>query len=215
MRYFVTGTDTDVGKTQVAAGLLSAMARAGQRPFAWKPFESGGTGDAERLWRAAGAWQPRESVCLYRLAEPLAPSMAAAREGVRIDWARVLRAFRGLGDGPGVVEGAGGLHVPVTARRDVIDLVEALELPVVLVARAGLGTINHTSLSLEALRARRVPVAAVVLSVTSPMQDLAVRLNRDELQRRYPRVRFLGPVAFLPDEARRHRAMQRALAPLV
>lgn len=196
MRFFVTGTDTGVGKTEVSAGLLAAMVRRGARPFAFKPAESGGTGDAEALQAAAGGWQPLDQVCLYRLAQPLAPGIAAREEGVRIDWARVLRHFRSLGRGPGVVEGAGGLFVPFSGAREVVDLIVALKLPVVLVARAGLGTLNHTSLSLEALARRAVKVAAVVLVQGTRAVDASVKFNRAELERRFPSVRFLGPVPF-------------------
>lgn len=215
MRVFVTGTDTDVGKTEVSCALLSVLARRGLKPFAWKPLESGGTGDADRLWAAAGRWQPRESVCTVRLAAPLAPFMAAAKEGVRIEWRRVAEAFEAIGRRSCVVEGAGGLHVPITAKRDVIDLIEELGLPVVLVARAGLGTINHTSLSLEALRVRKLKVHGVVLTATSPAKDEAVQLNRAELVRRFPRVKFVGPVPFVADAMKRRAAMVRALRPLL
>jgi dethiobiotin synthetase len=215
MRVFVTGTDTDVGKTEVSCALLSVLARRGLKPFAWKPFESGGTGDADRLWDAAGRWQPRESVCTVRLAAPLAPFMAAEKEGVRIDWRRISDTFAAIGRRSCVVECAGGLHVPITAKRDVIDLIEELRLPVVLVARAGLGTINHTSLSLEALRVRRLKVHGVVLTATSPAKDEAVQLNRAELLRRFPRVKFVGPVPFVADAMKRRAAMERALRPLL
>jgi dethiobiotin synthetase len=215
MRVFVTGTDTDVGKTEVSCALLSVLAQRGLKPFAWKPFESGGTGDAERLWDASGRWQAGASVCTYRLETPLAPHMAAQKEGVRVDWRRVTRAFADIGPGPCVVEGAGGLHVPITAKRDVIDFIEELRLPVLLVARAGLGTINHTSLSLNALFERKLKVLGVVLTATSPAKDEAVRLNRAELARRFPRVTFVGPVPFVADAMKRRAAVVRALRPLL
>ncbi|MFO0594714.1 MAG: dethiobiotin synthase [Myxococcaceae bacterium] len=211
MRFFVTGTDTGVGKTEVSAALLSAMARAGLKPTAWKPAESGGTGDSRRLWDAAGRWQRRDEVSTWKLKRPLAPALAAKAEGQRISWAKVRARFAELGDGPLVVEGAGGLFVPLAEGHDVIDLVVALKLPVVLVARAGLGTLNHTSLSLEALARRRVKVAAVVLSRGSNARDPSVPLNRPELERRFPGVRFLGPVPFVRDAAKRARAFERVV----
>ncbi len=214
-RFFVTGTDTGVGKTEVSCALLSLLADAGHAPFAFKPFESGGTGDARRLREAAGQGQPLDEVCLYRLRAPLAPALAAKQEGRRLDLRRVTRAFDAFGARSGVVEGAGGLFVPLTKDADVIDLIERLGLPVVLVARAGLGTLNHTTLSLGALEARGLPVAAVVLSRGARGADPSVPLNRPELERRFPRVRFLGPVPFHAHDSTRRSAFRRALRPLV
>jgi dethiobiotin synthetase len=214
-RFFVTGTDTGVGKTQVSAALLATLAARGHRPFAFKPCESGGTEDGETLWAAAGAWQAKDSVCLYRLEAPLAPAIAARLEKKRVDWKRLLSGFRALGDGPGVVEGAGGLFVPMGEGFDVVDFAQALKLPVVLVARATLGTINHTTLSLHELLRRKLRVAGVVLSHATPGADLASKTNRAELQRRFPRVPFFGPVRFEADPVRRRALFRRAVAPLL
>lgn len=218
-RCFVTGTDTGVGKTQVSCALLRALAARGLAPFAFKPFESGmasfdAPGDSLALRAAAGGWQPLDTISLFRFRAPLAPGIAARVERRPTSWARVLKTFAGFGPGPGVVEGAGGLHVPLDARHDVVDLMAALRLPVVVVARASLGTVNHTTLTLSALAARRLKVAGVVLVHTQPA-DEASRYNRAELERRFPRTRFLGPVPFEPDAARRARAFDRVVAPLV
>jgi dethiobiotin synthetase len=97
---------------------------------------------------------------------------------------------------------------------DVIDLIATLRLPVLLVARAGLGTLNHTALSLEALAARQVTVAAVLLSRSSPVRDPSERDNARLIAERHG-LPVLGPVPFVPDEARRHAAFRRALAPLL
>ncbi|MFZ5444020.1 MAG: dethiobiotin synthase [Myxococcota bacterium] len=214
-RFFVTGTDTGVGKTEISAALLSAMARRQLRPFAFKPFESGGTGDADTLREAAGGWQALGSVCLYRLRRPLAPAIAARLERRSVDVTRVLRHFSRLGPGAGVVEGAGGLFVPLTPRVDVIDLAARLALPVVLVARAGLGTINHTTLSLQALATRGLEVAAVVLSQGVRVADPSVPWNRAELERRFPRVRFLGPAPFVRARRARRAMLEALVAPLL
>ena len=211
MRFFVTGTDTGVGKTEVSAALLSLMTK----PFAFKPCESGGNEDSETLWRAGGRWQPKETVCLYRLKEPLAPLLAARAEKKHIDWKKILAGFRALGKGPGVVEGAGGLFVPIDERHDVIDLIAATKLPVVLVARAGLGTINHTTLSLNALAERKIPVAGVVLSQGRRGLEPSLPTNRPELERRFPKIRFFGPVPFVAHFDRRQKLLAKTLAPLV
>lgn len=213
-RLFVTGTDTGVGKTQVSVALLEVLAARGEKPFALKPYESGGTGDSAALWRAAGGWQPRDSVCLYSYRRPLAPALAAKR-GDAGDPRTVLAMLRRFRAHPQVVEGAGGLHVPLTRRHDVIDLIDLLGLPVVVVARAGLGTINHTTLTLDALAARGATVDGVVLVQASQARDPSIPLNRPELERRFPRVPFVGPVPFLRNPAARARAFRRAVAVLL
>ena len=215
IRFFVTGTDTGVGKTEVSAALLSLLAASGQRPFAYKPCESGGNADSLALWRAAGSWQPQETVCLYRFKAPLAPSLAARAERKQVQWKRLLSGFRSFGKAPGVVEGAGGLFVPLDDRHDVIDLIAATKLPVVLVARAGLGTINHTTLALNALAQRKLEVAAVVLSQATRGPEPSLNTNRPELERRFPQIRFLGPVPFVAHAERRRALLTRLLAPLI
>ena len=212
-RFFVTGTDTGVGKTEVSATLLSLMSDL--RPFAFKPCESGDNADSEALREAAGSWQSPQTVCLYRFKAPLAPGIAAREERKQVKWARLLTGFRALGTGPGVVEGAGGLFVPLDDRHDVIDLIEATSLPVVLVARAGLGTINHTVLSLNARAQRKITVAAVVLVQAVDREEPSLTTNRAELERRFRQIRFFGPVAFEADVPRRRRRLRTVLAPLV
>jgi dethiobiotin synthetase len=124
-----------------------------------------------------------------------------------------MRSYRSFAGRPLVVEGAGGLCVPLDARREVIDLVQALGLPVLLVARAGLGTLNHTALSLEALAARRIQVLAVLLSRSAPGSDASCRDNAEWIRRRH-RLAVLGPVPFRADKKRRA-AFRSALAPLL
>ncbi|HET9158757.1 MAG TPA: dethiobiotin synthase [Myxococcaceae bacterium] len=218
-RVFVTATDTGVGKTQVSAALLSLLADAGLSPAPFKPYESGCTrlarpADALELRAAAQSSDSLDQVCVHRFRAPLAPGVAAARMGRVPDFRPVLAAFRSFGNRSLVAEGAGGLLVPLDPRRDVIDLIEALGLPVVLVARAGLGTLNHTGLSLRLLRARRIPVRAVVLSRSSPVRDPSVEDNATWLARRHE-VPVLGPVPFIEDPERRRRAFRTVLRPLL
>jgi dethiobiotin synthetase len=218
-RVFVTATDTGVGKTQVAAALLSLLADAGLAPAPFKPYESGchrlsRPADALELRAAARSTDPLERICVHRFRAPLAPGVAAARMGVVPDIRPVLAAFRSFDRRSLVVEGAGGLLVPLDPRRDIVDLIEALGLPVVLVARAGLGTLNHTGLSLRLLAARRIPVRAVVLSRSAPTRDPSVEDNARWLSRRHG-VPVLGPVPFIEDPARRRRAFRAVLKPLL
>ena len=150
----VTGTDTDIGKTVFAAGLAAAL---GARY--WKPVQSGlldGT-DAAKV-EALGV--PRTHILpeAYRLATPCSPHLAAEIEGVAIE---VDKLALPTGGGPLVVEGAGGVLVPVTRTVLFADVFAHWRQPVVLVARTGLGTINHSLLSIEALRARGVSILGV------------------------------------------------------
>lgn len=158
MRYFVTGTDTGAGKTVVCAwAMLHLNARY------WKPVQAGRDGetDAETVRRLTGAPDERFAPSIYTFEQAIAPHEAARREGLGID----MEAFAlPEGAGPLVVEGAGGLMVPLTGTAYVVDLIARLGLPAILVCRTELGTINHTLLSLEALRAREIPVAGVVLN---------------------------------------------------
>ncbi len=218
-RVFVTATDTGVGKTQVASALLSLLADAGLSPAPFKPYESGCTrlsrpADALELRAAARSSDSLDQVCVHRFHAPLAPGVAAARMGRVPDFRPVLAAFRRFGSRSLVAEGAGGLLVPLDPRRDVIDLIEALGLPVLLVARAGLGTLNHTGMSLRLLRLRRIPVRAVVLARSSPVRDPSVEDNATWLARRHG-VPVLGPVPFIADPERRRRAFRTALRPLL
>lgn len=157
---FVTGTDTDVGKTLVSA----ILAKAWGADY-WKPYQTGvesAPGDTETvaaLLGPGGGHVLHPPACVLRA--PLAPWAAARAEGVTIEMAG-LRPPRTVA--PLLVEGAGGLYVPVDEHGMMIDLVVRLALPVVLVARSTLGTINHTLLSLRALRARELPVLGVVMN---------------------------------------------------
>ena len=213
-RFFITATDTGVGKTGVACALLEELAARGLEPFAFKPYESGGGGDGERLRVAAGGRQAIESVTLHRFEAPLAPGIAAKLERRSPSWRHTLAGFRRLGRGAGVVEGAGGLFVPLDGLHDVIDLIVALDLPVIVVARAGLGTINHTALTLAELARRRQRVAAVVLVKSARTADESERWNRAELERRFPRTRFVGPIPFVAQARRRAEVMRRAVGEL-
>jgi dethiobiotin synthetase len=218
-RVFVTATDTGVGKTQVASALLSLLADAGLAPAPFKPYESGCAtlsrpADALALRAAARSTDPLDQICVHRFRAPLAPGVAAVRMGRVPDFRRVLAAFRSFAGRPLVAEGAGGLLVPLDPRRDVVDLIAALGLPVVLVARAGLGTMNHAGLSLQLLEARGIPVRAVVLSRSTPGRDPSIEDNAKWLAKRH-RLPVLGPVPYLDDPERRRRAFQAVLRPLL
>lgn len=218
-RVFVVGTDTGIGKTQAAAALLALLAERGERPAPFKPYESGvdsfnEPADALALRMAARSDDPLELICPHRFREPLAPGVAAAREGRGVSFAKTLAAYRAFDGRPLVAEAAGGLRVPIDETRDVIDLVVELKLPALLVARAGLGTLNHTALSLELLQTRGVSVLGVLLSRTTPATDPSEEDNASWIERRH-KVRVFGPVPFVPDDRQRQTAFRRALVPLL
>jgi dethiobiotin synthetase len=214
---FVTGTDTGVGKTEVACALLGGARAAGLDVGAMKPAQSGlvpgEPSDAERLREAAGGTDPMDLVCPYQFGPPLAPGVAARLGGVEISLARLLEAARALAARHAalLVEGAGGLLVPLTPAGTYADLAVALGLPVLVVARAGLGTVNHTALTLEALRARGLAVAGVVLNRTVPDDDASVPHNAAEIER-LTGARVLATLPYLRDITSRGAFLRSALA---
>jgi dethiobiotin synthetase len=164
-KIFVTGTDTDVGKT-----IVSAILVAGLKAAYWKPVQSGVTASASPVENTDSKWirsvleLGEDRICKerYSLSEPLSPHAAAKIDGVKID----LDDFElpDTGNRPLIVEGAGGVLVPLNERHLMLDLMERLSLPVVVVARSGLGTINHTLLTLRALNDRGLTVLGVVMN---------------------------------------------------
>jgi len=163
---FVIGTDTGVGKTLVATSLVRRWVAQGHRVAVCKPCETGEGNDAEQLGRAVGRPLSRALVNPYRFMLPAAPAIAARREGTALQLDTIVSAVRTLAAEADrvIVEGAGGLLVPFTPTATCADLIEQLGLPVLLVARTALGTINHTLLTVEALRTRRIPLVGVVFS---------------------------------------------------
>ncbi|MEI7706408.1 MAG: dethiobiotin synthase [Deltaproteobacteria bacterium] len=216
----VTGTDTGVGKTEVSVALVAGWRARGLDVAAMKPAQSGVVAgepsDADRLRRAAGEVDPPELVCPYSLRAPLAPAVAARLEGVEISLERVLACAAELSRRHAalLVEGAGGLLVPLTPRETYADLAVALGLPVLVVARAGLGTVNHTALTCEALRTRGLAVAGVVLNRTSAGADPSEPWNAAEIER-LSGVRVLADLPHEPDPVRRAALLADRLVPAV
>ncbi len=166
---FVTGTDTGVGKTVVAAWLAATLAPH-QRVALVKPFQTGAVDPAadgdEAFYRAALGDEAVDIRTLVSLPEPLAPSIAAERANEPIDVAAALVECRALAKKSDItlVEGAGGLLVSLTAEHDMADFAAALDASLVVVARPSLGTLNHTTLTLEAAERRGLPVEMLVIS---------------------------------------------------
>ncbi|MBF0358625.1 MAG: dethiobiotin synthase [Magnetococcales bacterium] len=155
---FVAGTDTDVGKSVVSAWLLRKI--GGDY---WKPIQSGLAGESDLLAvrRLSGLAEDSFHPSTYNLTQPLSPHASAALDGVEI---KLDDFVLPESKNPIIVEGAGGLLVPLNDQDFIVDLIQRLALPVLLVARSGLGTINHTLLSLQLLRQRGVDIAGVVLN---------------------------------------------------
>jgi dethiobiotin synthetase len=190
---FVTGTDTGVGKTLFACALIRGLRARGIDAGGMKPVETGvqdgEPSDALALRRAAGATDLLEDVCPQQFALPAAPTAAAAEEQRSVDLDAIRRAHETLSKRHAflVIEGAGGLLVPAAGGTTMADLACAFSVPLLVVARASLGTINHTRLTLEAARARNLEVAGVVISHANghlPRAEAAnLALLREELDR--------------------------------
>lgn len=185
---FITGTDTGVGKTVVGCALAELLRARGVEVGVMKPIETGvgpqGPLDAIALAEAAVVDDPIDEICPQRFALPAAPSIAAAQEGRRVDRAAIRAAFEALSARHRwlLVEGAGGLLVPIAADFAMADLARELGLPLLVVARARLGTVNHTLLTLEVAAARGLAVAGVVVSHGSTPLSHADLLNLGALR---------------------------------
>jgi dethiobiotin synthetase len=187
---FVTGTDTGVGKSVVAAAICAALVARGVRVAAFKPVVTGldeAPGDwpmdHELLATAAGGAQAPEQVAPYRFAPPLSPHYAAELAGETIEPAHLLEVARGAGERLLVVEGVGGLMVPITCGYLVRDLAVDLGLPLLVAARTGLGTINHTLLTVEAARAAGLHVGGVVMTPWRRESKPIEQSNRETVER--------------------------------
>lgn len=156
--FVVTGTDTDVGKTVLAAALVAALDGC-----YWKPVQCGlaGETDAEIVRRLSGAREDRILPETYRLATAASPHLAAERDHIEIDVERLATLPDAGGARPLIIEGAGGLLVPLTRRLLQIELFARWGLPVILCASTRLGTINHSLLSIEALKRRGIPLLGI------------------------------------------------------
>jgi dethiobiotin synthetase len=205
--YFITGTGTGVGKTFVTASLARRARFMGQRVLAYKPIETGCRrdggrligADQEELVAAAGSWQTGVLTGAYQFEPPVAPSVAARLAHQRISIAQATSVPRGVlqaAQVPGttddvnlvLVEGAGGWRVPITETQDMSDLARACNIPVLVVATATLGTINHSLLTIEAIERDGQRCAGLVLSQRPDDDPTMVVSNLEELRARWPGV---------------------------
>ena len=207
---FVIGTDTGVGKTVVSAAIVRKLVQMGCAVGVMKPVETGVQSDppdhtdAGRLMAAAGVRDALDLVCPYRFRAPLAPLAAASAEGRAIDVQEIIRAYAQLAERHAfmVVEGAGGLLVPMGENWSIRELVVRLGLPVLVVGRAALGGVNHALLTLECLRREGITVQALLLNEAAYPRDGVEHeqiTSTASLLRAWAGVPVLGP---LPYQAR-------------
>jgi dethiobiotin synthetase len=185
---FVTGTGTEVGKTVVAAVIARTLAVAGSRVAVFKPavtgLEAEGEPDHALLRRASGSTQSDDEIAPYRFQPPVSPHLGAELAGRGIDPDRLRAGARRASEGTDalVVEGVGGFLVPLTLDYSVRDFAGDLGLPVVVAAAPGLGTINHTLLTLEAAAAAGLEVRLVVLTPWPDDPSTVERSNRETIE---------------------------------
>jgi len=163
---FVTGTDTGVGKTYIGATIATALREYGIHPGVMKPISSGGRSDAKSLIKAAGVTDKMDTVNPIFLKYPLAPMVAARLAGKKLSLNIIWKHFAALKKKYRfvIVEGAGGILVPVSKNISMLNLIKKFSLPVVVVGKPSLGTINHTLLTVDKLRCEKVKIAGIVIS---------------------------------------------------
>lgn len=217
--FFVTGTDTGAGKTLVASALLRAFAHSGLRAVGMKPVATGcraqahdrANEDVAALLAASNVHAAIDLVNPYCFEPAIAPHLAAQQAGCSISLAHIrdcYLALAGLADRV-VVEGAGGLLVPLGPREDWGDLVKLLDLPVVLVVGMRLGCLNHALLTAEAIRSRGLPFAGWVANRIDPAMPY-FEDNVETLRRKLP-APLIGIMPFAPDDAQAFAAMNTGM----
>ncbi|MBI3356699.1 MAG: dethiobiotin synthase [Nitrospirae bacterium] len=220
---FITGTDTGVGKTLVAAAVALALKKRGHAVGVMKPIETGVSpsrvtqSDAARLRAIAESEDPLGAICPYQFAWPIAPLAAAQAEqrAINPDVIRKVYRLHASRYDWTVVEGVGGVSVPITPSTDVMDLIVRLKLPSVVVSRSGLGGINHALLTIEALRRRRIAIVALVLNQTHLVRSKIARVQERttvEIIRKQAGVPVIGPLPYHSGLSRRFRQSTVQLA---
>lgn len=214
---FITGTDTGVGKTIVASILASYLKSIGHDVGVMKPVHTGCRlirsspmgHDTRLLMLAAGVQDPPEMITPYCFRQPLAPWPASQIEGVKIRTSVLLRAYRELCRRHPflIVEGVGGLAVPITAHMTVLDLARLFKLPLLVVTRPGLGTLNHTQLTIEYARLGKVPVKGIVINETERKKSGLVERTNSALLAMHCKTPVLGRIPFI--EGLKHHGLGR------
>ena len=210
--FFVTGTDTEVGKTLLSGALILKLREAGIRAIGFKPVVAGTyldsngqklNEDLETLRIASGLRPHQQTLCPYVLDVAAAPHLIAQKNGVHLDATIILDEFRALTSAfdSVVVEGAGGFLVPLNEQEDLGDVTQAIDLPVILVVGMRLGCINHALLTCEAIQARQLTIAGWVANTLSNEMPL-LEENIQALKERIF-APFLGVIPSLPDQLKK------------
>ena len=197
--FFITGTDTGVGKTVIAGALAAVLKKKGIDVGVMKPVATGGWDDARFLIRAAGVKDNLFLVNPYCLGTPVVPAVAAEIEGVKIDIRKIKNAYEELSKRHDIliVEGVGGLLVPIYKNYLVTDLINELKLPVIIVAKPGLGTINHTLLTIRQAKVSRIKVLGVIISNYDDANAGIAEMTAPEVIERIGKVPVLGIVSHI------------------
>ena len=220
---FITGTDTGVGKTLVSTALALYLKKQGFTVGVMKPIETGispaqdARSDAARLRSIIESEEPLGAIRPYSFKLPVAPLAAAQAEGQTINPDTIQKVYRLLSNRYEcmVVEGVGGVQVPITPKISVTELIKSLRLPVVVVGRSGLGGINHALLTIEALQRNRILIVAVVLNQTESARSAVARVQQRstlEILRKQAGVPVLGPLPYEPGLPERFRPAVQHLA---
>ena len=195
---FITGTGTEIGKTVVSGGVAASLKQAGVNVGVMKPISTGDTSDAQFLKHAAQVDDPIASINPIQLRHPLAPSVSARLEGIQLDVSLIKTAFTKLKEKYDflIVEGVGGIAVPLKDDFLVAHLISQLKLPVLIVAHAGLGTINHTVLTVTFARQFNLQIVGIVLNQFQPeTAGLVEQTNPAEIER-LTQVPVIGVVPY-------------------
>lgn len=196
---FITGTDTGVGKTLIAGALAAVLKKKGIDVGVMKPVATGGWDDARFLISAARVKDNLFLVNPYCLGTPVVPAVAAEIEGVKIDIRKIKNAYEELSKRHDIliVEGVGGLLVPIYKSYLVTDLINELKLPVIIVAKPGLGTINHTLLTIRQAKVSRINVLGVIISNYDDANAGIAEMTAPEVIERIGKVPVLGIVSHI------------------
>ncbi len=195
---FVTGTDTEIGKTAIAGGLAAILKQAGINVGVMKPISTGDMADANYLKHAAQVDDPLHLINPISLRYPLAPSVSANIEGKHVDILEIGKAYTLLQEKYDylIVEGVGGIAVPINDDKRVVDIIKYLALPIIIVADAGLGTINHTMLTVEYAGQHGIAILGIILNMfQSEKASLPELTNPKEIER-ITQIPVLGVVPF-------------------
>jgi len=197
---FITGTDTEIGKTAVTAGLAAVLKQRGQNVGVMKPVAAGSRADAIILQRSAHIPDTLDEINPIYLENPLSPNVAAQIESKTVDITQIKTTYNILAKRHDMmlVEGVGGLLVPLLDTYSVADLIVQLDLPIIIVARAALGTINHTLLTIEAAQKRNLNILGVIYNTVLPQANPTAAQTSPETITRISQIPSLGTLPFDP-----------------